>query len=123
MTAGLYIPGLDWPDDTLEVECVGFSEGILYNLIVAIDHDRVEVVSNSENGWSREWTFDYLGFRYRLEAEIKEDASGILHIAPYRMTKIAKMGVDDDGEPVVVESYPLTKAIMKHKYEGTWGSF
>ena len=111
------IPEVIWPEDISEVECVGFSEGILYNLMVAIDHKRVTHVSTDKNAWYASYTFDYLGFRYVL------DCSGF---TPYRLQKIARLGVDDDGETIVEEKYPITgtaQPLPQPDYLTEWGSF
>lgn len=116
------IPDLEWPDDTDAVECIGFSKPLIYNLIHAIDHGRVQVVSKGTNGWYSSYTFDYLGFRYELEVE--EVRNGVL--TPYRLQKIARLGVDDDGNTVIEESFTNPQFMYPEpapKYQGEWGSF
>lgn len=113
------IPKITWPDNVGEVECVGFSQPIIYDLIVAIDHGRVEYVSKDMNGWYYTYVFDFLGFRYSLEVERLED-----DFVPYRLSKIARLAVDDDGNPIIDEEFPITKAKpLVPKYDGVWGSF
>jgi hypothetical protein len=98
------IPQLTWPDDTNEVECVGFSQELVYNLIVALDHKRVEYVSKESSGSYVSYTFDYLGFRYVLELEEFQHVRANTY-EPYRLQKIARLGVDDDGETIVEEHF------------------
>ncbi len=115
------IPELTWPDDTNEVECVGFSVALVYDLIFAINHDRVETISKGQNAWYHDWTFDFLGFRYTVEAE---EVGG--ELVPYRIQKIARLGVDDDGNTIVDESFTNPTSMYPEpapKYEGAWGSF
>lgn len=115
------IPKLDWPDDTNKVEWVGFNKILCYHLIHAIDHDRVKFVSEESNAWYYSFTFDYLGFRYLLETE-RRDGPAFRHV-PYRLTKIAKTDVDDDGNEIIVEEWDAPKTPPPVKYEGSWGSF
>lgn len=120
------IPRIDWPDDIHEVECVNFSQPLIYDLMVGINHERVTVISHTQNSWYHTYVFDYLGFRYELETEIEGGFMPVgepEHQAPYRLSKIAKLDVDDDGETVV---RPLTKPTMTTQtpsYDGVWGSF
>lgn len=112
------IPKLDWPDDILSVECVNFSQPLIYDLMVGVNHERVEFVSSRVNSWYHTYVFDYLGFRYELEVE----EFGELR-TPYRLSKIARIDVDDEGEPVVVSLTAPPKAVPSPSYEGVWGSF
>ena len=119
------IPKLSWPDDIQTVECVGFSQPLIYNLMVALDHERVEFVSHAANAWYRTYVFDYLGFRYELETERDGEE---LDEVPYRLTKTARLGVDEEGETIIDEKYPIAMAKLANatratSYEDSWGSF
>lgn len=118
------IPPLDWPDDLSAVECVGFSDLLIYDLVVAVDHDRVEFVSHTQNSWYHTYVFDFLGFRYELETERESEDLEV----PYRLCKIARLGVDDDGNTVIDEKFPIAMAKLANasratRYEGDWGTF
>jgi hypothetical protein len=115
------IPKLDWPDDVEDFECVGFDVIVKHHLIFAIDHNRVKVVNENVTAWYHSFTFDYLGFRYLLETE-RRDGPAFRHV-PYRLTKIAKVDVDDDGNEIIVEEWDAPKTPPPVRYEGSWGSF
>jgi hypothetical protein len=116
------IPDLEWPDDTTEVQCIGFSQPLIYDLIHAIDHGRVKVISKDTNAWYSSYTFDYFGFRYELAVE--EVRNGVL--TPYRLQKLARIDEDDAGETVIVESFTNPQLIHhpnQPTYDDSWGSF
>lgn len=118
------IQSLEWPKEASEVECLGFSDAILFTIADAAMRNTVDVVSYDVNGYYHHYTIDFLGFRYHLEAEEFPTDTG-LRCVPYRLEKIAKIGCDDDGENFVIEDYPLAAAQFKKpiRYEGIWGSF
>lgn len=120
-----------WPEDEdlRQVKCVGFTDTMLPIIASAIDNGHVhwrwsDVVVNA-NG--RTQTFDYLGFRYSLEAErvYRSEPTGELSSwFPVCVTKIAKLDVDDDGLTIVLEQYPLTGAAQPHQQRPEhWGTF
>lgn len=122
---------MNWPEDLEAVTAVGFSDALLSTLVEAIENDHVEWVTriaSDKTSDGRYSEFDYLGFRYAVD-ELYEPIVGFegqradWDYIPVRIEKIAKVDVDDDGNTFIVESYPLTKAVVKPKYEGSWGSF
>ena len=123
---------LQWPDEEEhfdQIKCVGFSNALLPILASAIDNGHVtwnydDLVVNA-NG--RTQTFNYLGFRYALEAvrEYRSEPTGELSsLFPVCVSKIAKLDVDDDGKTIVLESYPLVaKTPTKPQRPEHWGTF
>jgi len=117
------LQSLEWPDDLSVIECANSLHiAAIETIADAVMRNTVDYVSHSTNGFYHHLTFDFLGFRYHLDAEEFGTDTGI-RCVPFRLEKVAKVDVDDGGEPVVVESYPLTRAVMRQKYEGNWGSF
>ena len=128
---------MNWPENLEDVDCVGFSDGSLCELSIAVDNHEVTWVTQirsrkaSDGRYSE---FDYLGFRYAVD-ELYE-ITGIEHGAdgmprekhdyvPVRFERIAKVNVDDDGKAFVVEQNPLAMHPTEKppKYVGQWASF
>lgn len=123
---------MNWPDNLEDIECVGFSEALLPILAEAWENGHVErqVGGIRYTSTSISWTFDYLGFRYQIDCEERTDqrADGSFWwvSTPFRLTKIAKLNIDDDGYQVVIEEYPLVVTLtpkQKARYQQAWGSF
>lgn len=124
---------MNWPDDLDEIECVGFGAATLPALVEAWDNDyvnkHVDVIRHTSTDIS--WTFDYLSFRYRLDCEESTErlqSGAFIRVStPYRLTKIARIGVENDGTITVIEEYPLLNSTpepqQKAQYEQAWGSF
>lgn len=100
-----------WPDNLDDVECVGFPPEALPYLITAIEDGRVEWGHTSMFAESGVAEFIYMGFQYRLH-EFSELVT--------RVEKIARIDVDDDGAPVVVENYETAR---RRESYGAWGDF
>ena len=120
---------MNWPDIE-DVECVGFNSALLPILIEAWENGRVDrhvgAIRRSSTDFS--WTFDYLGFQYQIDFEQGSktfpDGSFGTHSTPYRLSKIAKVDVDDDGNTVIVESYPCVPQQPKAQPRPeSWGTF
>lgn len=128
---------INWPENFENVTCVGFVDALLPILMSAVDADHVEWVTQIKSAKAsdgRYSEFDYLGFRYALDelyeiTGIEPGDDGMPRekhgYVPVRVEKIAKVDVDDDGNTVVVEQYPLamTPAARPPKYQGAWASF
>ena len=121
---------MNWPEDLEAVTCVGFSESLLPILMNAVDADHVtwvvKIVS-AKTSDGRYSEFDYLGFRYALD-ELYEAVSTPTGedwgFVPVRVEKIAKVDTDDNGNTIVVESYPITTPqAAVQKYAGAWATF
>ena len=128
---------MNWPEDFEAVTCVGFPDAVLPILMSAVDNRQVEWVtriSSTKSSDGRYSEFDYLGFRYALDelyeiTGIEPGADGRPRethgYVPVRIEKIAKLGVDDDGDTFIVEQYPLGISQLPRppKYQGAWASF
>jgi len=121
---------VNWPDDLEAVTCVGFNDALLHILMSAIEADHVKWVTRIKSNKAsdgRYSEFDYLGFRYALD-ELYEAASTPTGedwgFVPVRVEKIAKVDTDDNGNTIVVESYPITTPqAAVQKYAGAWATF
>ena len=128
---------MNWPEELEDITCVGFSVALLPILMEAIDNGHVEWVTRKSSHRAsdgRYAEFDYLGFRYGLDElyEITGIEPGIdgrpreVHgYVPVRLEKIAKVDVDDCGNVLILEKYPLSMAAVERppKYQGAWASF
>jgi hypothetical protein len=120
---------MNWPADFEDFECVGFSSELASILAEAWDNKHVEIVRSGRAGSYFHWAFDYLGFRYRVDCEeqmVERDGRTWAIYNAYRLEKVAKLDVDDDGNTIVIEEYPMTtpkQFAPKPRYEGVWATF
>lgn len=128
---------MNWPENLEDVDCVGFSDGSLCELSIAVDNHEVMWVTqirSRKTSDGRYSEFDYLGFRYAVDelyeiTGIEPGADGMPRekhdYVPVRVERIAKVNVDDDGKAFVVEQYPLAMhpTVKPPKYVGQWASF
>lgn len=82
-----------WPDDLSQVECAGFDRAGLPFLQKAIDNKHVKWGRVGGFGPLSYKTFDYLGFRYRVDGNFEFIT---------RIEKLFRIDEDEDGEEVVV---------------------
>lgn len=118
------IQSLEWPNDLSEIECANnLHIHAIATIADAAMRNTVDVVSHGTNGFYHHFTFDFLGFRYNLDAEEIGTDTGVVCV-PFRLEKVAKVDVDDNGNVFTVEDYPIAEIKrLAPKYEGTWGSF
>lgn len=123
---------MNWPDDLEDIECVGFNSALLPILAEAWENGHVNrhVGAVRRSSTDLSWTFDYLGFQYQIDceegSEMREDGRYWSITTPYRLSKIGKLGLNDDGDEFLIEKYPLV-ITLNHKqearYQQAWGSF
>lgn len=120
---------MNWPEDLEGVTCVGFNEGLLTQISIAVDNDHVEWVTKIKSAKAsdgRYSEFDYLGYRYAVD-ELYEPVSTPTGedwgYVPVRVERIAKLGVNDDGGTILVEQYPLTGQAIPEPYPTMWATF
>lgn len=123
---------MNWPEDFEGIECVGFNPALWPIIAEAWDNGHVDkhVGGIRHTSTAISWTFDYLGFRYQIDCEEHTEQrpdGGFQWVStPFRLTKIAKVGIDDDGGPILIEEYPLVVTLnpqQKARYQQVWGSF
>ncbi len=109
------MPDFEWPDSVHDIECVGLDGCNLYDLIFAIDHDRVKVVSSDLHGFYYAWTFDFMNVRYELVA----GQQGMDALVPLRIEKITNLSFGK-GEQLATR---LVESPKFDQYKGAWGAF
>lgn len=123
---------MQWPEDLEDVHAVGFSDMLIPILMNAIDSDHVKwsrvITSRNPRAEGRYREFDYLGFRYGLDESfeaIPTPTGEDWDYVGYRIEKIAKLDVDDHGETIVLETYPITspKQPQPKPQSPDWGTF
>lgn len=125
-------PEFKWPEDTLEIQR-NCSMSELYELIHALDHGREDNIRKVGYPIDYAWQVDYNNFRYNVICEpvVAEDVDGekYLEYVPFRVERTAKLKRSDDGEWMLVETYPLGQTSTKPKptpreaYQSNWGAF
>jgi hypothetical protein len=124
---------MNWPDNLEDIECVGFSESLLYVLANAWDQHKVNILPGAIRRTSTDisWEFDYANFRYQIDceesSEIRDDGRLWSITTPYRIERIAKLAYDKNGYVDVIEHYPIVEPMIVQPkppaYPGVWGSF